>query len=86
LRIGEKVVTRKYFVLEITEACVTIIVTSCKIGSEQESEEVPDWRGFRDFALSGEFDSSSVRSADACFAESIAETGREPYFQRVVCG
>ena len=52
------------------------------LGSEQESEEVPDWRGLRDFALSGEFDGSSVRSADAGFAERIAETGREPYFQR----
>ena len=52
------------------------------VGSEQESEEVPDWRGLRDFALSGEFDGSSVRSADAGFAERIAETGWEPYFQR----
>jgi hypothetical protein len=51
-------------------------------GSEQESDEVPDWRGFRDFVVSGEFDSSSVRSADAGSAEGIAETGREPYFQR----
>ena len=32
-----------------------------------------DWRGFRDFALSGEFGSSSVRSAGADLAESIAE-------------
>src|SRR5580765_2946200 len=53
-----------------------------KIGSEQESDEVPDWRGFRDFVPSGEFDSSSVRSADAGSADGIAETGREPYFQR----
>jgi hypothetical protein len=53
-----------------------------KMGSEQESDEVPDWRGFRDFVVSGEFDSSSVRSADAGSAEGIAETGREPYFQR----
>jgi hypothetical protein len=52
------------------------------MGSEQESDEVPDWRGFRDFVVSGEFDSSSVRSADAGSAEGIAETGREPYFQR----
>jgi hypothetical protein len=50
--------------------------TPGKKGSEQESDEVPDWREFHDFALCGEFDSSSVRSADAGCAEGIAETGR----------
>ena len=55
-----------------------IYTTKQKTGSEQESDEVPDWRGFRDFVLSGEFDSSSVRSADAGSAEGIAETGRDP--------
>jgi len=62
--------------------CGLLSLVVAIFGSEQESDEVPNWRGFRDFALFEEFDSSSVRSADAGFAEGIAETGKDTDFQR----
>lgn len=46
-----------------------------KIGSAQESDRVPNWRGFQNFALSGEFGSSPVWSAMPVLRRGLTEIG-----------
>ena len=53
-------------------------------GSAQESDEVPHWPGFRRFALSGGFGNSSVRLADAGFADGSLILGSPRYIVRAI--